>query len=83
MNKKWLYVGVTILLLVAVALTFYFASRTDSSSVTAEYTVKAGDTCTKIAYEHNISVESLVEANKLAPDCSNLAIDQKLIIPAP
>ena len=83
MNKKWLYVGVTILLLVAVALTFYFVSQTDSSSATTEYTVKAGDTCTKIAYEHNISVESLVEANKLATDCSDLTIDQILTIPAP
>ena len=57
------------------------ATQTNSLSSTTEYIVKAGDTCEKIASEHHISVESLIEANKLASDCSNLAIDQKLIIP--
>jgi len=83
MNKKWLYTGIAVVLLVAVALTIYFASQTNSSSATTEYIVKAGDTCRKIASDHNISVESLIEINKLAPDCSNLMVDQKLIIPAP
>lgn len=57
------------------------ATQTNSLSSTTDYIVKAGDTCEKIAYEHHISVESLIETNKLAPDCSNLAIDQKLIVP--
>lgn len=57
------------------------ATQTNSLSSTAEYIVKAGDTCEKIAYEHHISVESLINTNKLASDCSNLTIDQKLIVP--
>jgi LysM repeat protein len=57
-------------------------SQIDTPSATTEYIVQAGDTCRKIAFEHNISVESLIEINKLAPDCSNLTIDQKLIVPA-
>jgi LysM repeat protein len=57
-------------------------SQTDSPSPAAEYIVKAGDTCNSIADEHNISVESFIETNKLAPDCRNLFIDQKLIVPA-
>jgi LysM repeat protein len=56
-------------------------TQTDSSGSITEYIVKAGDTCGKIAYEHHISVESLIETNKLAPNCSNLAIGQKLIVP--
>lgn len=56
-------------------------SQSDTPSATTEYIVQAGDTCRKIAYEHNISVESLIETNQLAPDCSNLTIDQKLIVP--
>jgi LysM repeat protein len=58
------------------------ATQTDSLSSTTEYVVKAGDTCEKIADEHHISVESLINANKMASDCSNLTIDQKLIVPA-
>lgn len=57
------------------------ATQTNSLSSTAEYIVKAGDTCEKIAYEHHISIERLINTNKLASDCSNLTIDQKLIVP--
>lgn len=56
-------------------------SQPASSTMTTEYIVKEGDTCRKIADEHKISVESLMETNKLSPDCSNLMIDQKLIVP--
>lgn len=85
MNKKWVYIigTVALLVIVAVALTFYFSSKTGPSGMTTGYIVRAGDTCRKIAFEHNVSVESLVERNRLAPDCSNLAIGQRLIIPAP
>ena len=85
MNKKWLTIvsTVLVLVLVAAALAFYFTSKTETSKTTTAYTVKAGDTCRKIASEHNVSVESIVELNHLSPDCSNLYIDQNLVIPAP
>jgi LysM repeat protein len=83
MNKKWLYAGIAVLLLVAVVFTAYFALQTDSSSTTTEYIVKEGDSCKKIADDHNISVESLVEINPKLADCGSLMVDQKLIIPAP
>ena len=85
MNKKWLYIvsAVLLLVLVAAALTFYFSSKMETSKTTTAYTVKAGDTCRKIASEHNVSVESIVELNQLSPDCSNLYIDQNLVILAP
>ena len=48
-----------------------------------EYKVVDGDTCGGIAYNFGISVESLLTANNLAADCSNLTVDQILIIPYP
>ncbi len=47
---------------------------------TIDYTVKAGDSLWKIAQTHNITVEILVEANKINPS-HQLMIGQKLIIP--
>ena len=45
------------------------------------YVVVAGDTCRSIAYAFNVDVESLIAVNGLAPDCSNLTLDQVIIIP--
>ena len=85
MNKKRLYyIMVNLLLIaVAVALTFYFNAKTATVQTNTEYIVKAGDTCRKIASDYNVSAESFMEMNNLAPDCSNLTIGQKLILPAP
>ncbi|MGB8252522.1 MAG: LysM peptidoglycan-binding domain-containing protein [Anaerolineaceae bacterium] len=83
MNKKRLSILLAVLLLAAVivSLTLYFASKTEAIRTYTEYTVKAGDTCSKIASDHNVSAESFIEMNNLAPDCSNLTIGQKLVIP--
>jgi Tol biopolymer transport system component/LysM repeat protein len=45
------------------------------------YTVQAGDTCLRIAMQWNIAISQLIQANDLAPDCSNLTIGQVLKIP--
>ena len=47
------------------------------------YVVQEGDTCRGIAALYGISPEALVQANGLAPDCSNLTVGQQLRIPGP
>jgi len=84
MNKKLLYVILTILLVVTsiVVLTLYITSGTKTSTVILEYMVKAGDTCKKIAFEHNTSVESIVKLNDLTPECM-IVVKQKLLLAVP
>lgn len=48
-----------------------------------EYTVKPGDTCSKIAILFNVSVQSIVLLNNLPADCTPLSNGQKLLIPQP
>jgi|GEM_PF-355085 len=47
------------------------------------YKVIPGDTCRSLAQFFDISVESLIAVNGLAPDCSNLFVGQDLLILAP
>lgn len=49
----------------------------------AAYTVANGDTCLAIALTYKVSVDSIVNLNKLASDCSNLSVGQTLKIPRP
>jgi LysM repeat protein len=85
MRRKRLFVilGILLLAIGVVTLVFYFASRAPISNPTDEYIVQSGDTCRKIAFEHGVSTESLIEANELAPDCGDLTVGQRLIIPLP
>ncbi|MGH2524200.1 MAG: LysM peptidoglycan-binding domain-containing protein, partial [Anaerolineales bacterium] len=46
------------------------------------YTVVGGDTCIKIALEHNVSVQSIIELNKLDPNCI-LSVGVVLQVPQP
>lgn len=55
----------------------------EPTATVQEYTVVEGDTCGGIAFAFNVSVESLIAANNLAADCSNLTVGQVLIIPYP
>jgi LysM repeat protein len=48
-----------------------------------EYTVKQGDTCTLIAVNFNVSVQSIVLLNNLTAACDTLYVGQKLKVPQP
>lgn len=48
-----------------------------------EYQIKSGDYCSTIAAFFNVSIQSIVLANNLPPDCGVLTIGQKLLIPQP
>jgi LysM repeat protein len=48
-----------------------------------EYTIKANDTCSSIAYTYGVSVQSIAIENALPPDCGSLVIGRKLRIPQP
>lgn len=56
---------------------FIIGSNTDGYP----YTVVAGDTCSSISNTFMVDVETLIMVNGLASDCSNLMIDQTIIIP--
>ncbi len=45
------------------------------------YVVVAGDTCQSISALFIVDVQSLIAANGLSPDCSDLKIDQTIVIP--
>jgi LysM repeat protein len=45
------------------------------------YVVAAGDTCHSIASMFNLDVNTLIVTNNLAADCSDLTLDQTIIIP--
>ncbi|NMC47460.1 MAG: LysM peptidoglycan-binding domain-containing protein [Chloroflexi bacterium] len=47
------------------------------------YAVQAGDTCSSIAYQFNVSVKSIADLNNLASDCGVLTLNQELLIPRP
>lgn len=47
-----------------------------------EYKVAANDTCGSIAYVYGVSVNSIIQLNKLSPECV-LSIGQALLIPQP
>jgi LysM repeat protein len=47
-----------------------------------QYKVAANDTCGSIAYVYGISVNSIIQVNKLSADCI-LSIGQELLIPQP
>ncbi len=57
------------------------AEGTGSAPSTDSYTVKSGDTLTKVAKAHNVTVSQLRAANGLKT--SGLKVGQKLKIPAP
>jgi LysM repeat protein len=48
-----------------------------------DYTVKAGDVCSTIAYKYGVSVESIAQLNNLPADCGLLTPGQKLQVPHP
>ena len=47
------------------------------------YIVKLRDTCSTVAYNFGVSIQSIVLLNNLAADCSNLIEGQRLLIPQP
>lgn len=62
------------------------ANRTTTATGTAgagrTYKVKSGDSCFSIALDHNVTLQALLDANKLTEaDCTRLAVDQELKIP--
>ena len=48
-----------------------------------EHTVAAGEFCSSIALRYNVSIQSIVDLNNLAPECGTLSVGQKLLIPVP
>ena len=84
MNKKRLYlILATLLIIVSTAVfTLYQISNPPTSTVTIEYMVKEGDTCKRIAFEHNVTVESIVELNALTPECM-ITVKQQLFLAVP
>ena len=85
MSKKRLALVLSVLLpvIVAAALALNLNAGTLRSGSTTEYVVKAGDSCRKIASEHQVPAETLIALNHRAADCSNLSIGQKIILPVP
>lgn len=52
------------------------------SSGAKTYIVKSGDFCSTIADANGVTLQELLDANKMTEDdCTRLAVDQKLIIP--
>jgi len=47
------------------------------------YSVQAGDTCSSIALNFDVSVKSIADLNNLATDCGVLTLNQQLLIPRP
>ena len=47
------------------------------------YTVVQGDTCISIALKNNVSVQSIIDLNRLDPGCTTLSIGQVLQVPQP
>jgi LysM repeat protein len=48
-----------------------------------EHTVQSGETCSLIALNFGVSIQSIADLNNLAPDCGSLSIGQKLKVPQP
>lgn len=48
-----------------------------------EYTIQDGDLCSGIAAYYDISVRSIVDLNKLPPECGVLSVGQKILVPQP
>jgi LysM repeat protein len=48
-----------------------------------EYTVKANDYCSSIAFAFDVSVQSIILLNNLSATCTDLVVGQKLLIPQP
>ena len=47
------------------------------------YTIKKGDTLSKIAAAHGISVDELLAANPTIKDPNKIALGQQIVIPTP
>ncbi len=47
-----------------------------------EYTIKAGDYCSSIAYFYNVSVESITQLNR-ALNCNLLIVGEVILVPVP
>ncbi len=50
---------------------------------TLEYTIASNDTCLSIAFQFDVSVNSIILMNKLPATCDTLVPGQKLFIPQP
>lgn len=48
-----------------------------------EYRIQPNDTCLTIAYNFGVSVNSIIQLNKLSPACDNLVPGNILLIPQP
>jgi len=69
-----------------IAIATLFISRTmteENEQHLFECTARADDTCGKIVVGFSVSVISIVEANNLKRDCSNIYVGQVLLIPYP
>jgi LysM repeat protein len=71
------------LILAGIGIGFVLGKYVTSKVQYYEYIIRPLDTCEKIAYEHNVSTESIVEANDvLKPQkCTVIYIGQKISIP--
>jgi LysM repeat protein len=47
------------------------------------YTIKKGDTLSKIAAAHGVSIEELMAANPTIKDPNKIALGQQIVIPTP
>lgn len=81
-NKKALGTAAIFLFLIVAAL-FVSQKIKTSQQPTFGYTVRSGDTCAKIAVGFNVRVISIVKANHLKIDCSDIYEGQTLFIPYP
>lgn len=82
-NKKSLGIFVALCVLTVATLSVARTTIEKNEQHLFEYTVRADDTCTKIAVGLSVSVISIVEANDLKKDCSDIYTGQVLLIPYP
>ena len=82
--RKW---QIIILVLIGFGTLKYLDWSLQSQSVGKnppfKYTVEQNDTCIKIAYTFKVSIESIIQLNKLEPTCDNIYTGQTLLIPYP
>lgn len=57
-------------------------TATKTPQISFQYTVPAGDSCTSIAFNFDISVSSIIELNNLQPSCI-IESGQQILVPYP
>lgn len=82
-DRRTFRIAAVLFFLIVAALFISQEVKEESEPPAFEYIVRTGDTCAKLAVGFNVSVISIVKANNLKRDCSNIYAGQALFIPYP